>query len=85
MSEQQARDFSKNVDWTSTLVVPIPRNGHSYKQVAVDGVSGNLIQRQADDGDPAYYTILWVKNGIVYALAGLGDPSKALAAASALK
>lgn len=84
MTAEEARAFSQTVDWTSTLVVPIPRNGMEYEQVAVDGVTGNLITR-GHDGAPSRYTILWVKDGIVYALAGFGDPDSGVAMANSLK
>jgi hypothetical protein len=84
MTAQQARDYSETVDWASTLVIPIPQNGATYKQVAVDGVTGYLIQRPADDYPE--YALVWVKDGIVYAIGALGaDTGKALALANALK
>lgn len=84
MSAEDARAYSQSVDWTSTLVIPIPRNAASYSQVEVDGVTGTLIQRPTDDA-PAY-TLIWVKNGIVYAVGGVGsDTSKALEIANGLK
>ncbi len=84
MSQEQARAFSQTIDWTSTLVVPIPRNGASYTQVAVDGVAANLIQRPTDDAPE--YALLWVKNGIIYAIGGLGsDTSKAIAMANSMQ
>ncbi len=70
MSSEQASAFTSSVDWTSTLVVPIPKNAATYQQVEVDGVTGTLIQRPADDAPQ--YVLLWVKNGIVYAIGGLG-------------
>lgn len=83
MSEPQAREYSKTVDWTSTLVIPIPRNGATYKQISVDGVTGYLIQ-QTNYGPQ--YTIVWVKNGIIYAIGGTGmDASTGLAMANSLK
>jgi hypothetical protein len=85
MTAEEARAFSTTVDWTSTLVVPLPRNGHEYTQVEVDGVTGNLIYRYTDDGVPAHYTLLWVKDGIVYALSGFDDADKGLTIANALK
>lgn len=84
MTPEEARNFSQTVDWTSTLVVPIPRNGHRYEQVNVDGVTGNLIYRQADDGMPERYTILWVKNNLVYGLAAFGDPADGVKLANSL-
>lgn len=71
MPPDQAHAFSQKVDWTSTLVIPIPRNGATYKELNVDGVTGYLIQRPADD--VPQYVIVWVKSGIVYAVGGVGS------------
>ena len=73
MSQEQAQAFSQNVDWTSSLVIPIPRNAATYEQVSVDGVTGTLIQRPSDDAPE--FALLWVKNGIIYAIGGLGSNS----------
>jgi hypothetical protein len=84
MTPEEAHEFSQTVDWTSTLVVPIPRNGASYRQVSVDGVTGNLIQRPTDD-DPQYL-LMWVKGDIIYAIGGLGsDTSAALDMANSMQ
>ncbi len=82
MSPQEAALFSDTVDWTTTLIVPIPRYSTSYQEVFVDGVSATLILQQ--DYVPRYM-LLWVKNNIIYALSGPGDSSTALAIASTLK
>ncbi|MGE5249053.1 MAG: anti-sigma factor family protein [Bacteroidota bacterium] len=83
MSAEEAAAFTKSVDWASTLVVPIPRNGASYEQVQVDGVTGTLIQRPADDAPQ--YALLWVKDGIIYAISGLGtDWQQAMEMANSL-
>ena len=83
MSAEQAAAFTKTVDWTSSLVVPIPKNAATYQQIAVDGVTGTLIQRPADDAPQ--YTLIWVKNGIIYTIGGLGSNSQqALQMANAL-
>ncbi|MGE5071989.1 MAG: hypothetical protein ACM3MF_01060, partial [Anaerolineae bacterium] len=74
MSPAQAAAFSKSVDWTSTLVIPVPKNASTYEQVQVDGVTGTLIQRPADDAPQ--YLLIWVKNGIVYTIGGLGNNSQ---------
>jgi hypothetical protein len=74
MNPEEAASFASTVDWTSTLVVPIPRNAATYEQVTVDGVTGTLIQRPADDAPR--FALLWVKDGIVYAISGLGTNSQ---------
>lgn len=84
MTAEQAHAYSQTVDWTSTLVVPIPRNSASYKQVSVDGVTGYLIQRPVDDAPQ--YMLVWVKGGIIYAIGGLGNGADAaLAMGNSLK
>ncbi len=84
MSSQQAQDFTQTVDWTSTLVIPIPKNAATYEQVKVDGVVGTLIQRPADDAPE--YGLLWVKAGTIYAISGLGNNSQqALQMANSLR
>ncbi len=74
MTSEQAAAFVETVDWTSTLVVPIPRNAATYEQVAVDGTTGTLIQRPADD--MPQFVLLWVKDGIIYSIGGLGTNSQ---------
>jgi hypothetical protein len=84
MNADQARAYSKTVDWTTTLVVPIPRNAASYKPVSVDGVTGYLIQRPSDDAPE--YALIWVKDGIIYAIGGYGtDTATALAMGNSLR
>jgi hypothetical protein len=81
MTQEEAASFAKNVDWTTTLVVPVPRYGTTYQEVIVDGVSGALIQ-QAGDYE---YLLFWVKDGMVYALNGQGDAQTALEIGNSLK
>ncbi len=72
------------VNWASTLVIPIPRNAATYEQVTVDGVTGTLIQRPADDAPQ--FALLWVKDGIIHAISGLGTNSQqAIEMANSLK
>jgi hypothetical protein len=83
MTAEEAAQFTSTVDWTSTLVVPIPKNAASYQQVTVDGVTGTLIERPLDDAPQ--FALFWVKDGIIYTIGGLGDNSqKALEIANSL-
>ena len=74
MSPEEAANFTNSVNWTSTLVVPIPKNAATYEQVQVDGVTGTLIKRPADDAPQ--FALLWVKDGIIHAISGLGANSQ---------
>jgi len=84
MTPDEAASFARNVDWTTTLVVPIPRYFARYQDVLVDGVSGTLVQK-GEDGSGGEYMLLWVKDGVLYALTGPGDADEALEIANSLK
>ena len=83
MTPEEAARFSSNVDWTSTFVVPVPRYGADYKEVQVDGVTGTLIETSRYGGQT--FLLLWVKDGVVYALGGPGRADDALQIAASLK
>ena len=83
MTAEEAVQFTSTVDWTSTLIVPIPKNAASYQQVTVDGVTGTLIERPSDDAPQ--FALFWVKDGVIYTIGGLGNNSqKALEIANSL-
>lgn len=85
MSAAEARAFSESIDWTSTLVIPLPRHAASYQAVEVEGVPGTLIDMPARGRrQQMAYTLLWVKNGILYTLAGPGAPDRAISLAESL-
>ncbi len=84
LSPEEAAQFSQTVDWTTTLVIPIPRYGMAYEEVAVDGVEGILILQ--DEKIPAEnYVLIWVKEGVLYTLTGPGDEAEALGIANSLR
>jgi hypothetical protein len=84
MSPADAAAYASNVDWTSTLVIPIPRSGTSSSSVSVDGVTGTLITQYP--GSPrGQYVLAWVKDGILYGLTGPGNGSNARDIANSLK
>ena len=70
MSPEEAAAFSSQVDWATTLVVPVPQ-GADYRSVTVDGVNGVLLEDTYAGGN-ARFTLLWVKDGMFYALSGEG-------------
>lgn len=84
MTPDEAAQFSRNTDWTSTLVIPIPRYGSSYETVSVDGVEGTFIQQDLED-HVRQYLLIWIKDGQLYALTGAGDAQTALKIANSIK
>jgi hypothetical protein len=83
MNAAEAHSFCQTVDWSSTMVIPVPHNTSSYETVTVDGVEGTLISETSPQRNG--YSLLWVKNGKIYSLAGHGNSSDALALAASLQ
>lgn len=83
MSREEAAALASAIDWTSTLVVPLPRNAGTYAEVSVDGVTGFLIQSESKYD--LQFALLWVKDGILYFISGSGtDSSRAFDLVKAL-
>ncbi len=85
MSAPDAQAFCQTVDWTSTLVVPIPRDAGSYETTSVDEVQGTLITLRGWRSGMPGYSLLWVKNGIIYSLTGFGSADQAVPLADSLE
>jgi hypothetical protein len=84
MTPEAAQQFSRSVDWTTTLVLGIPR-GTSARAVEVDGVQGTLIEEPSwGDRRPSTHKLVWVRNGIIYALFVWGDSVDVLTLAESL-
>ena len=83
MTPSQAQQFLQTVNWKSTLGVSIPRFMRSYEAVKVNGVQGTLLNMAGRRGPT--YTLVWVKNGMVYSLTGYGDSGNAVTLANSLK
>src|SRR5580704_3368943 len=84
MSANDAANFTQTVDWTSTLVLPVVRGESKYEQVHVNGNEGALL-RAANQNQSGHFSLMWVDNGIVFALNGTGDDTTAINLASQLE
>jgi hypothetical protein len=82
MTGTEAEQFSASVDWQTTLVVPIPPNAKS-QEVAVDGVKGTLVYDSRST--QPQYALIWVKDGILYALSGSVDIDSARLIANSMQ
>jgi len=62
-----------SLDWTSTLLIPLPTSVGQFREITVDGVSGVLIEatarspRRSQEG-----VILWQRDGMLYFVQGRG-------------
>ncbi len=85
-SPEQAQKFSEQIDWTSTLVLPVPMSrGVSFKDVEVDGAKGTLLTSEAEGPkDTPSYNLLWLRDGILYSAMGHGTADEAMAIANSM-
>jgi len=79
MSAEEALSFSRTIDWRATLLVPVPVQGGTFREVEVSGHKGLLVTFQppapADVSAPrprAQGLVLWSTDDKVLALQGPG-------------
>jgi hypothetical protein len=78
MSADDARSFAQSIDWNTTLLVPIPANAASFRDVEVRGATGLLITSDRAAGSPAASgkdipqgsVLMWSEGDTVFALSG---------------
>lgn len=71
LSRNDAYRFAQSIDWRSTLLVPIPVNVASFRQVTVQGGSGLLLEgARAGQRGKAGAVVLWSDGNRVFALSG---------------
>jgi hypothetical protein len=80
LDKEEAARLSQEIDWTSTLLLPIPQDIANYHEVTVDGVSGMAVSEL--DGRSA--TIIWQKEGVIYSLFGDRSAEELLALTDSL-
>jgi hypothetical protein len=77
MGAEDALAFSRSIDWRATLLVPVPVQGGSFREVEVSGQPGLLVTVQppphaapAGSAGRARSLVLWSAEGQVFALQG---------------
>ncbi len=80
LDQAEARRFARNVDWHSTLLVPVPTDASSFSEVTVRGNRGLLVRYsgQSKVGGPHGHhgsgaVLMWSEGDMVYALSGNVD------------
>jgi hypothetical protein len=80
LSADEAHRMAQSIDWNSTLLVPVPANASSFREVEVRGVTGLLITSGgslpttvAKSGEatlPQGSVLLWAQGDMIYAITG---------------
>lgn len=70
LPEKEAQRLAQSIDWTSTLVIPLPTDMAQFREVEVDGVTGLWIEESPTRESGGYrpVTVLWQRDDVVYAL-----------------
>lgn len=84
MSASEAGRFAEQVDWSTTLVLPVPEEV-SYRAVTVNGVPATLLIEDRNYRESKRYTLIWIQDGIVYGLTGRGSTTEAIRLAESLQ
>lgn len=64
MEEGEAIRLSNSIDWTNTLLMPIPTEFASFREVPIDGTTGLLIEA-LEGGETV---LMWQNGNMVYLL-----------------
>lgn len=92
LSADEARRLAYSLDWHSTLMVPVPANAASFREVELRGTKGLLIEthsesRKSNSQEPRTRPgsiLLWTEGGKVYAFSGTVRSIELLEMANAL-
>ena len=86
-SEEEALRLSASINWTSTLVLPVPTDLVTVEEVTVDGTTGFLMMGEAPQSETqqTYMALLWQSGGQVYLLSGGPDGQRLVEVANSLQ
>lgn len=59
----EAQRIAQSIDWTSTMLLPIPQELGTYREVTVNGVSGVVLEPFDPDAEAG---VVWQQDGMVY-------------------
>ena len=76
LDRAEAHRFAHSIDWTGTVLVPVPVQGGAFREVTVRGNRALLVTIAPGSGDnrprrrSGGTTLLWAEGGQVFALTG---------------
>jgi hypothetical protein len=91
MSSSDAHRSAQNIDWRTTMLIPIPPNATSFKEITIKGSTGLLIEaaprKPPTDGLPPLRNeiLLWAADGVVFAAEGTVGPDELVEIAQTLQ
>jgi len=82
---EEARRLAGTIDWTSTLVIPVPANLAEFREVSVNGTAGIMLTEVAQQAGEPMRSLLWQKDNVMYIIAGRLRGSELLHIAESLR
>jgi len=71
-----AQRIAQEIDWTSTLILPLPTDIARSQEVTVDGVTGLLLEETRQNRTGRGSVLVWERDGILHSINGENvDPS----------
>lgn len=83
MDADEASAFASNINWATTFVIPLPSKYAHYEQVDLNGTQATLVYGRSSARNE--YTLVWVRDGMVYALSGSGTKLEAIQLAETIQ
>jgi hypothetical protein len=88
LDEGEARWIARSTDWRSTLLVPVPTDASTFRQVTVRGQPGLLITTKGEKGADGHQRdgvmLLWTERDRVFCLRGILSPGEVMQIAESL-
>lgn len=66
MSQREAQRLASNIDWSSTLLLPVPEDVATFSEVTVGGASALALASL--EGNES--SLMWQQDGVIFMLAG---------------
>jgi hypothetical protein len=74
VSESEAKRVVDATGGVPTALLGLPSDAKSVEEIDLDGETGSLIRYKAPS-EPARYSLIWQRHGMLYSLSGYGDDS----------
>lgn len=85
-SPEEAAALSTSIDWTTTLVLPLPVDEVEFEEITVAGEQGFLLTgKSPSDHELPYGAVVWQQDGVVYVVSGQPEGARLLEIANSLQ
>jgi hypothetical protein len=81
MNPTEASRLARSIDWTGTLLLPVPQNVATFSEVNIDDVSGLALTSVEGHGS----ALMWQKEGVVYILSGPSQTAELIELANSIE